>query len=87
MKADGYSRAVVALAEENEAHSDDELDSTAPAGREQYLIRVKTGRNPAVTMLFRSADARYQAALKRRRGTRYVIAHDILDCIINLLQE
>lgn len=58
------------LAEENEGHSDDELDPNSPPGQERYIIREKEGRSGLVTSLFRLADERYQQALKRRRGAR-----------------
>ncbi|KAF5348752.1 hypothetical protein D9757_014136 [Collybiopsis confluens] len=56
LKDDGFSKAVVHLAEENEAHSDDELDPNSPPNEERYLIWIKEGRAPHVTELFRFID-------------------------------
>ncbi|KAF5390397.1 hypothetical protein D9757_005172 [Collybiopsis confluens] len=70
LKDDGFSKAVVHLAEENEAHSDDELDPNSPPNEERYLIRIKEGRAPHVTELFRFIDIRYQQAQQRKAGTR-----------------
>ncbi|KAF5361109.1 hypothetical protein D9757_014399 [Collybiopsis confluens] len=70
LKDDGFSKAVIHLAEENEAHSDDELDPNSPPNEERYLIWIKEGRAPHVTELFRFIDIRYQQAQQRKAGTR-----------------
>lgn len=63
------------LAEENEAHSEDERDPNFDG--ERYLIHQKEGRNPMVTSFFHFEDQRYLKASKRRTGARYVMSSTI----------
>ncbi|KAJ3831370.1 hypothetical protein F5878DRAFT_729669 [Lentinula raphanica] len=67
IKADGFNKRFLALAEENDAHSDDEPDPTTPG---TYLIHPKQGRSANVTAIFRKIDERYQHTLNRPQGQR-----------------
>ena len=53
-QARGFNKQVVALARENEAHSDDELDEGN--AESVYYIKEKEGRAKKVTAFFRMAD-------------------------------
>ncbi|KAJ3830747.1 hypothetical protein F5880DRAFT_1467821, partial [Lentinula raphanica] len=63
----GFNKRFLALAEENDAHSDDEPDPTTPG---TYLIHPKQGRSANVTAIFRKIDERYQHTLNRPQGQR-----------------
>ena len=56
-RARGFNKHVVALARENEAHSDDELaEGNAESADAVYHIKEKEGRSVKVTAFFRMAD-------------------------------
>jgi altronate dehydratase len=56
-QAHGFSKQVVALARENEAHSDDELaEWNAESVDVVYYIKEKEGSAKKVTAFFRMAD-------------------------------
>lgn len=68
LKAQAFNEKAVALAEENEAHSDDEFDQEDNETREQvYHITVKEGRSKKVQDFFRMLDVQRQHANKRKR--------------------
>lgn len=81
LKDECFSPRVVALAEENEAHSDDELDPASPSNAECYLIHEKTGRNSVVSALFYYQDEHYKQSLRRKRGSRCVGFSSLLKSI------
>jgi len=65
-KAHGFNKRVMALARENEAHSDDELaEGDADSAEAVYHIKEKEGRSDKVTAFFRMADRQRQ---KMARG-------------------
>ncbi|KAF9063628.1 hypothetical protein BDP27DRAFT_1426711 [Rhodocollybia butyracea] len=70
LRDDGFNPAVVRLAQQNEAHSDDERDPNSAPDHDRYLIHEKEGRSTLVTALFRETDERYRKAFQRRTGTR-----------------
>jgi rubrerythrin len=68
MKAQAFDEKTVALAQETEAHSDDELDQPDNQSREQvYHITVKEGRSNKVKVFFRMLDQQRQRANKRKK--------------------
>lgn len=68
LKAQAFNPVTVSLAEENEAHSDDEFDQEDGQTREQvYHITVKEGRSKKVETFFRMLDVQRQRANKRKR--------------------
>ncbi len=68
LKDDGFHPQVIRLAQENNAHSEDERKPDSPPNEDHYLIREKVGRSEKVTVLFRQADVWYQEGLNRRTG-------------------
>lgn len=70
LKDDGFSPITVSLAEENEAHSDDEKDPNG--GPNDFLIHLKEGRDPLVTGLLRLASDRFEKSFTRRTGAKCV---------------
>ena len=73
LKDQGFNEHVLALAEENEAHSDDELappvGSNTTPGEPIYHIKQKDGRAQKVTNFFQTIDV--QRRLKARRRGRH----------------
>lgn len=68
LKGQAFDENTVALAEETEAHSDDEFDQQDNQTREQvYHITVKEGRSDKVKVFFRMLDEQRQRANKRKR--------------------
>jgi 16S rRNA U516 pseudouridylate synthase RsuA-like enzyme len=68
LKAQAFEKTTVALAEETEAHSDDEFVED-----EVYHITVKEGRSKKVKAFFRMLDQQRQRANKRRRRQRLAV--------------
>ena len=68
LKAQAFNAVTVSLAEENDAHSDDEFDQEDNQTREQvYHITEKEGRSKKVKIFFRMLDVQRQRANKRKR--------------------
>ena len=68
LKAQAFDERTVALAEETEAHSDDEFDQQDSQTHEQlYHVTVKEGRSKKVKDFFRMLDQQRQRANKRKR--------------------
>ncbi|KAF9471291.1 hypothetical protein BDN70DRAFT_977169, partial [Pholiota conissans] len=67
LKAQGFNDRVIALAQETEAHSDDESDDEG----ETYTITRKEGRSEKVTNLFRMCDEMHRRIVKTQRGRNH----------------
>lgn len=72
LKAQGFNSRVIALANETEAHSDDELEDSDGDGP-VYHIKEKEGRSEKVKAFFRMADKqRQRMARAKRRHTKLI---------------
>lgn len=66
LKAQGFGKRVIALANETEAHSDDELEDDT-SGKVIYHIKEKEGRASKVKNFFRMADQQRQRMARAKR--------------------
>jgi hypothetical protein len=67
-QAHGFTKQVVALARENEAHSDDELaEGNVESADAVYHIKEKEGRAKKVTAFFRMADEERKRMNRNKR--------------------
>lgn len=74
-QARGFNKQVVALARENEAHSDDELaEENAGSVDAVYYIKEKEGRAKKVTAFFRMADEE-RKRMNRSKGRHLKLAN------------
>ena len=81
MIAQSFDTTVLSLANETEAHSDDECLSDNEDGTEIYRIRNKEPRSTKVKTFLRMLDQQYERMVKnkgRKRGSRYAPDEDIL---------
>ena len=75
LKAQAFNEIAVSLAEENEAHSDDEFDQEDNQTREQvYHITLKEGRSKKVKDFFRMIDVQRQHANRRKQKHQRFLA-------------
>jgi hypothetical protein len=66
LKAQGFNDRVLALTNENKAHSDDELAKGGPDS--VYHIKEKEGQATGVATFFRMADKQCQQMNKSKSG-------------------
>lgn len=77
-RARGFNKHVVALARENEAHSDDELaEGNAESVDAVYHIKEKEGRSTKVTAFFRMADQERKRMNRSKSKRRHLKLADL----------